>query len=365
MNLEQLKSSNKIIFEMIAGSHSFGTAIATSDLDIRGVFLNSNRDVFSLFPAPIQVSDDKNDTTYYELRRFIQLALDNNPSVLEFLFCPEDCIRFIKPEWKLFVDNRHLFMSKKAKHTFAGYATAQIKRARGENKWVWQAKDGKYNRKPTLEDFCWFVPNGIVPWKPLHIYDCICEKVPNFENLRDLSKCKISCFEHLAYTYRLFGSYEGEKIGVFSGGKPFPQSISKEDEVNKFLGILIVNHDAYEKALKDWQNYNTWLKERNDARWLSQEKGEMDFDSKSMSHCVRLLISGVNILKNGEPIVRLTGKDLDLVRDIRAGKYTYDQIMEIAKNYEEDLNILYQSTTLRNEPDRKAIDELYLKTIGL
>lgn len=358
MNLEQLKSSDKIIFEMVAGSHSFGTAIPTSDLDIRGIFLNSNRDVFSLFPAPIQVSDDKQDTTYYELRRFIQLALDNNPSVLEFLFCPEDCIRLIKPEWRLFVENRHLFMSKKAKHTFAGYATAQIKRARGENKWVWQAKDGKYNKKPTLEDFCWFVNRGSRPWKPESISD-------SFWNT-NLDKCKVSCFEHLAYTYRLFGPYENDPTaGVFSGGKPLPKSISKEDEYEKFLGMLIVNHDAYEKALKDWQNYKNWLNERNDTRWISQEKGEMDFDSKSMSHCIRLLISGINILKNGSPIVRLTGNDLDLVRDVRSGKYTYDQIMEMARNYEEDLNILYQSTGLRDEPDRKAVDELYLKTIGL
>ena len=351
MNIQELKQSDKIIFECISGSVCYGTNTKDSDLDIRGCFLNKNRDVFGLFPAPVQVSDETNDTTYYELRRFIQLALDNNPSILEYLFVPEDCIRAITPEWKAFVDNRHLFISKRAKHTFAGYSYAQVKRAKGQNKWVNNAKP---ERKPILEDFCWYVPTYSMPWKT----------VPLSETNVNLSECKVVGFEHLAYTYRLFGPFT-EDAGVFSGGKPIPKSIGKEDEENKFLGMLIVNHDAYEKELKDWQNYWEWKKNRNDARWISQESGEIDFDSKNMSHCIRLLISGVNILRNGEPIVRLTGKDLELVRDIRSGKYSYDEIMDMAKSYENELNCLYETTSLRNEPDRKAIDAIYLNTIGL
>jgi hypothetical protein len=356
MNLEELLNSNKIIFECVAGSYCYGTNTPQSDLDIRGCFLNSNKDVFSLFPAPIQVSDSKNDTTYYELRRFIQLALDNNPSILEYLFVPEDCIRIMKPEWKIFVDHRHLFISKKAKHTFVGYAYAQLKRAKGENKWIWQAKDGKFDKKPTLEDFCWFVAKNS-EWKPQPIRDA-------FHDI-SLPKCKVSCFEHVAYSYRLYGPYENDPTaGVFSGGKPLPKSISKEEEVEKLLGMLIVNHDAYEKALKDWQNYQTWLKERNEARWTSQEKGEMDYDSKNLSHTVRLLLSGINILKNGEPLVRLSGNDLKLVKEVREGKYTYNEILDIASSYESELNRVYETTLIRSEPDRKEINELYCSVIG-
>lgn len=38
MNIDILKTSNKIIFETIAGSHSYGTNTEKSDIDIRGIF---------------------------------------------------------------------------------------------------------------------------------------------------------------------------------------------------------------------------------------------------------------------------------------------------------------------------------------
>ena len=352
MTVEQLKDSDKIIFEMLAGSHCYGTATETSDIDIRGVFLNKNRDVFSLFPAPVQVSDDKNDTTYYELRRYIELALDNNPNILELLFCPQDCVKIVTPAWQTFVDNRHLFISKKAKHTFCGYAYAQIKRAKGQNKWI---NNPKPERKPILEDFCWWVSKYDMPWVP----------VPLAETNLDLAICKVAGFEHLSYTYRLFDARNDIDKGVFSGGKPLPKSISRDNEKERFLGLLIVNHDAYEQELRDWTNYWEWRKNRNDARWITQESGEMDFDSKNMAHCIRLLLSGINILKKGEPLVRLKGSNLELIRDIRVGKYPYDVIMKMAKELESNLDSLYLTTTIQNEPARKAVDDLYLKAIGL
>lgn len=355
MTLETLKESNKIIFECIAGSTAYGTNTKDSDTDIRGVFLNTKVDVFSLFPAPIQVGDGKHDTVYYELRRFIELALDNNPQILEMLFIPQDCIKVTNTVWQKMLDNRHLFISKKCKATYSGYAFAQIKRAKGQNKWI---SNKKPERKPILEDFCWFVHRDSKQWKPLPISEA---KVWDI----NLSNCKVSGFEHLAYTYRLYGPFYGEDAGVFSGGKPVTKSISKEDEYDKFIGMLIVNHDAYEQELRDWKNYWEWMKNRNEARWIAQEKGEMDYDSKNMSHCIRLMLSGINILKNHEPLVRLTGKDLELVKDIRAGKYSYDEIINMANNLEKELNACYETSTLRNEPNRKAINDLYLEIIGI
>jgi predicted nucleotidyltransferase len=353
MNIEQLKESNKIIFECIAGSQCYGTALPTSDVDIRGIFLNTNRDVFSLFPAPVQVGDEKHDTVYYELRRFIELALNNNPQILEMLAIPEDCIKYISPIWQKIIDNRHLFICKKARHTFSGYAIAQVKKAKGQHKWVHNAKSEK---RPVLSDFCWIVPNSSTSWKPIPVTDYTDDIL--------FSNCKISGFEHLPYSYRLYGPFNTKDVGVFHGGVPYPKSITKDEE-QKFIGMLIVNHDAYTQELRDWQNYWEWKKNRNDARWIAQEKGEIDFDTKNMAHCIRLLLSGINILKNHLPIVRLTGSDLTLVKDIRAGMYNYDDIMSMVQIYEADLLKLYETSSLRNEPDRNAINNLYLEIIGL
>lgn len=364
MTVDTLKSSNKIVFEMIAGSHAYGTNIPESDIDIRGVYLNKNEEVFSLFPFPKSVSDEKNDITYYELREYILLAMDNNPNVIEYLYISDDCIRINSPIWQKILDNRHFFISKKCKATYSGYAFAQIKRAKGQNKWI---SNKKPERKPILEDFCWFVPNNGNVWKPIPVTMFKNEPHVSLNNTDYLSLkvCKVSGFEHLAYTYRLYGPFYGEDAGVFSGGKPITKSISKEDEDDKFIGMLIVNHDAYEQELRDWKNYWEWKKNRNEARWVAQEKGEMDFDSKNMSHCIRLMLSGINILKNHEPLVRLTGKDLELVKDIRTGKYSYDEIIAMSTDLENELNVCYETSTLRNEPDRKAINNLYLEIIGI
>ena len=60
----------------------------------------------------------------------------------------------------------------------------------------------------------------------------------------------------------------------------------------------------------DWKNYWTWIKERNPNRWIAQEKGEINYDTKNMQHCIRLLLSTKNILTKGEPIVRFEGDTL-------------------------------------------------------
>jgi hypothetical protein len=71
-----------------------------------------------------------------------------------------------------------------------------------------------------------------------------------------------------------------------------------------------------------------------------------------MMHTVRLLLSGRSILQNGSPIVRFSGNDLQLLIDIRAGKLTFDQIMETADAVMADRERLKSSTDLPDMCDR-------------
>jgi predicted nucleotidyltransferase len=134
MNLEQLRKSGNIIFECIAGSRCYGTHTEESDTDIRGVYILPNEDYLGLRNPPEQISDEKNDITFYSLKRFIELATPANPNIIELLFVPEECIIQCHPIMRKLIDNRHLFISTKAYHTFSGYAFAQVNRARGMNK---------------------------------------------------------------------------------------------------------------------------------------------------------------------------------------------------------------------------------------
>ena len=82
MNVEQLKKSGYIIHECIVGSHLYGTNKEGSDIDIKGVFVLPTDKVLSGQYIE-QVSDDKQDTTYYEIGKFIELATKANPNILD------------------------------------------------------------------------------------------------------------------------------------------------------------------------------------------------------------------------------------------------------------------------------------------
>jgi hypothetical protein len=77
-----------------------------------------------------------------------------------------------------------------------------------------------------------------------------------------------------------------------------------------------------------------------------------------------LLLSGINILKFGEPIVRFAGEQRQFLMDIRYGKYDYDFLMKYAAERMTELDELYETSILQRESDKTAIDELYLELIG-
>lgn len=76
-----------------------------------------------IFP---QISNETNDEVYYEIGRFVELLLKNNPNILEILATPEDCVLYKHP----LMEKLQLkeFLSKLCKNTFAYYVTTQIKK---------------------------------------------------------------------------------------------------------------------------------------------------------------------------------------------------------------------------------------------
>ena len=371
MNIKMLKESNKIIFECISGSQAYGTNIATSDTDYRGIFKHEIKDIVTFQGYPQQISDEKQDITYYEMGRFFNLAADVNPNIVESLFTPADCIKICTLAMQKIIDNRHLFISKKAKHTFGGYAFAQIKKAKGENKWI----NRPITEKPNREDFCWFIDvsdylhfsETIKTFPGMYMSDI--KQFPfrpvklSEHKVIDLSKHNIAGLERVPNVYRMY-HYGWDKDtnklnGVFKNGQIVCSDIPKDDEWTKFVGLLIYNEQEYEKAMKDYHNYNEWKKNRNEARWIHQESGELDYDCKNMMHCIRLLLSCINILNYGEPIVRFTGEQLVFLRDVRAAKFPYETLIKYAEDLIAHLDSIYESSTIPHSTDVNKIDELY------
>jgi predicted nucleotidyltransferase len=88
------------------------------------------------------------DQTIFSLKKFVKLARDCNPNIIEMLYTDNQYILFLNKYGQILRDNRELFLSRKAKFTFAGYAFAQLKRIKGHRKWITFKE-----KEPVEEDF--------------------------------------------------------------------------------------------------------------------------------------------------------------------------------------------------------------------
>ena len=133
LTIERLKAEGLILLECVSGSRAYGLATADSDTDIKGVFYLPKSHYFGRHSDYVpQVNNASNDIVYYELGRYIELLLQNNPNMMELLATPAEHILYqhslmahFSAEW---------FISKLCQKTFAGFANSQIKKARGLNK---------------------------------------------------------------------------------------------------------------------------------------------------------------------------------------------------------------------------------------
>jgi uncharacterized protein len=324
-----------ILFECIAGSRAYGTTTSTSDEDIRGIFGVPAGAYLGLVRPADQVGDERGNVVYYSLRRVIELLAQANPNILELLFMPEDCVLKTSSEMRMLIEHSHLFVSKQCADTHAGYAMSQIKKARGQNKWV---NNPKPVEPPRKEDFCFVVPwsgSSSTPARPISL-SASGWKLEEYHAAR---------LEHARDTYRLY-HYGDKARGVFRGDVLACESIPQADEAARFAGLLLYNEVAWKQALVEHRNYWTWRRERNDARWQQQERGELDFDAKNMMHTVRLLLSGRSLMEFGKPIVRFEGEQLALLMSIREGRRTFDEIMTIAQDILADCERLKASADL-------------------
>lgn len=375
MNIEELKRSGTIIFEAIAGSRAYGTSNPDSDYDIRGLFVLPKNERITLMNIPQEISNDSQDIKYYELEKFLRLASECNPSIIELMWLPEDCIKIQTPLMDKLIENRNLFISKKAYHTFNGYAYSMLHKAKSQNRFV---NNPKSEIQPVKEDFCFVIPLSdrrlpsdkftldftySNPELETLLKTTPCRPIPLKDTHLDLNMFHCARLEQTQHTYRLY-YYGNEAQGVFRGDDMLvPESIPLDDEIRRFCGFLIYDQSLFEKELRDWKNYWEWRTNRSEARWKDQENGIFQYDRKNCSHCCRLIFSGKNILTQGEPIVRFTGEKLQFLKDVRGGKIEYNTLMTTIENEMKELEETYNKSTLPWGCDIKKVDRLYRELV--
>ena len=91
LTVDIVKNSGWLVLEVITGSRAYGLDTATSDTDVRGVFVLP-KDWYYGLEYTEQVSNETNDIVYYELKRFMQLFARNNRNILEMLNIQGECV---------------------------------------------------------------------------------------------------------------------------------------------------------------------------------------------------------------------------------------------------------------------------------
>lgn len=137
-NLDWLEP--RTIFLTISGSRAYGTQTPTSDFDFRGIAIAPKEYYLGFNKRFEQVESKDPDLTIFELQKFIKLATDCNPNIVEILYTDPSNHLIVTPAGGRLLDNRELFLSQKAKHTFSGYAISQLKRIKED----WSTRDLKH-----------------------------------------------------------------------------------------------------------------------------------------------------------------------------------------------------------------------------
>jgi uncharacterized protein len=343
------------IFQCTAGSHAYGLANEHSDVDVRGVFMLPPSALYVdglLKPASEDVRDEKSDIVYHEAKKFVGLLAKANPSVLELLFMPDDCVTMCAPPYEILVSYRRAFVTNKARWSFGDYARSQIDTAIGQNKMIANPYPEK---RPTRESMCYLIdPSPSADSMP-------CRPIPLAETGVDLSEYAAAACERLPNTFRLYHYGKGAK-GVFRGDMPVVcESIPIDDEKKRFRYLMLFDESRYERECKNWKKYWDWMKSRNAARWTDADGSDRDCDCKKMSHCIRLLHSCLSIFENGEPMVRFTGQKREFVMDIKAGKYKHAEILDVANGLFARIESAYAKSTLPDEADADVVRDIYLR----
>src|SRR6266850_73034 len=128
-----------IIYRCIVGSRAYGLDHDDSDTDRRGIYLAPADLQWSLFGAPEQFEDNATQSCYWELQKFLTMALKANPNILECLYSP--MVEKVTPLSEELVAAGQSFLSQMIFQTFNGYAMSHFKkieqdmRNSGEIKW--------------------------------------------------------------------------------------------------------------------------------------------------------------------------------------------------------------------------------------
>ena len=305
-----------IIVLGLGGSHAYGTNVEGSDIDIRGIALNTKEDVLggSNFE---QVVHEATDTTIYSLNKIIGLLANCNPNTVELLGLKPEHYLYLAPIGTELLDNRKMFLSKRALYSFGGYATAQLRRL-----------DNKSMR--TLEQ----------AQQEQHI-------------LNSITTASYVWPEK----YQCFG--DNDFVNLYLDD-------STQDDYDKeiFMDIHLTHYPLRDyKSM--WSDMKNILSDYSNIGQRNKKAIEHGKIAKHMMHLIRLYLMCIDILEK-EEIITYREADLEYLLSIRYGKFLDENghpiegFYDIINEFERRMNYAAENTSLPDKPNHKRIKEFQM-----
>jgi hypothetical protein len=355
------------IYVTLGGSQAYGLNNELSDVDVKGIVVppkEVENDLFHRFEqaenSPVLEADlahlknpknPKFESSLYSLKKFMLLAANVNPNIIELLWTdPADHFVFKSPMDEL-MENRDLFLSSKAKFTFSGYAFAQAAKIERHRKWIVKGE----MTEPKREDF------GLPAERPaqmMEVFGLIKSEVErwNFSqyplNNMERDELKREIWE-LVYNVSQVDVNEGNWPKVYEAG--VIERLAKEYDLKKEVVEVLQRERLYKKEMEMYKSWLTWKTGRNPARHELEVKS--GYDTKHASHLVRLMRMGLEILTDHNVVVKRP--DREEILSVKNGGWSYEQVMEFAKDMQVKLDAAYKSTTLPKNVNYEKVNALY------
>jgi predicted nucleotidyltransferase len=367
MNLNWLVPNT--IYITLHGSQAYGLNNELSDVDVKGIVIPPKEIENNLFHRFEQAENDKSiesflehlknpknpkfESTLYSLKKFMILAANVNPNIIELLWTdPSNHFVFKSPMDEL-MESRDLFLSSKAKFTFSGYAYSQLAKIERHRKWIVRGE----LTEPKRKDF------GLPEERPRQmseIFGLIKSEVERW-NLSQFPLSEMERDELKSTIWELILNVS--EVDVNEGNWPqmyeagVIERLSKEYNLKEEVIDILQRERLYKKEIEAYNSWLNWRKNRNPARHELEVKS--GYDTKHASHLVRLMRMGLEILNDRKVIVKRP--DREEILAIKNGSWSYEQVIEFANSMQVKLDEAYKTTTLPKTVNYEKINELYHK----
>lgn len=349
-----------LIFLGVVGSQAYGTNLESSDTDLKGIMIAPMQYHLGLYSfeqkdqwdeketGNIGALDLSKDKVIYEVKKFMQLVANQNPNILDLLYLPDQFILHRTPEYDYIASMRDFLLSKEAYKSYSGYAYAQIKRMDTHRAWLAQEAQGIVNVKPNPADYLTENLRGLNLLHTSELYAF-------YEFLVTLLRDRIQYFDEYEELQLAFKKVDWTGLikqhGLADDLDAYVQRTTNCSD--NYIRLLHATQE-YNAALRKYNNWKDWIKNRNPERSALERK--CGYDSKSAMHCIRLQRMVVEILT--EEVVHVYRPDAEYLKTIRRGEVSYEELMEESERLKEAASSALKVSLLPDKVDKAFVSSI-------